>query len=314
VIPRSYERSTFSCGEVGLGGVKEDGFHEFLRLSSHDLLSQERVVALARKLTAGQRALELLDAGVTDAEQRRRLVKEVRRGREARDELLLHNLRLVLSITGRYKVEGLSPEDLFQEGVLGLMHAIEKFDPDMGWRLSTYATWWIRQSVERAIADKARLIRLPVYVHQRLLRLLRARDALIGKKGRATLDDLVDATGFQPSVVRELLQLTSGTASLDDVVGDGLTTLGELQFDQRAPSPEDLVFGQLTADEVNQLLERLPDRQAEVIRLRFGVDDDKPRTLEEIGSRYGVTRERIRQIEMKAMETLRRLVSPEAGS
>ncbi len=238
----------------------------------------------------------------------------VRRGREARDELLLHNLRLVLSITGRCKVEGLSPEDLFQEGVLGLMRAIEKFDPDKGWRLSTYATWWIRQSVERAIADKARLIRLPVYVHQRLLRVLRGREALIGKRGRAMLDDLVVAIGFQPSVVRELLQLASGTASLDDVVGDGLITLGELQVDQRAPSPEDLVFEQVAADEVDQLLRELPDPQAAVIRLRFGVDDDKPLTLEEIGSRYGMTRERIRQIEMKAMETLRRLVSPEAGS
>ncbi len=168
--------------------------------------------------------------------------------------------------------------------------------------------------MERAIADKARLIRLPVYVHQRLLRVLRGREALIGKRGRAMLDDLVVAIGFQPSVVRELLQLASGTASLDDVVGDGLITLGELQVDQRAPSPEDLVFEQVAADEVDQLLRELPDPQAAVIRLRFGVDDDKPLTLEEIGSRYGMTRERIRQIEMKAMETLRRLVSPEAGS
>jgi RNA polymerase primary sigma factor len=294
--------------------VKEDGFGEFLRLSSHDLLSQERVVALARKVAAGQRALQMLDTEVIDGEQRRRLVTDVRCGREAKDKLLLHNLRLVLSITSRYRIEGLSPEDLFQEGVLGLMRAIEKFDPDKGWRLSTYATWWIRQSVERAIADKARLIRLPVHVHERLLRTLRARDALIGNKGRATLDDLVEATGLQPSVVRELLQLASGAASLDDAVGDGLTTLGELQVDQRVPSPEDLVFEQVRADDVHQLLQELPDRQAAVIRLRFGVDDDNPLTLEEIGNRYGVTRERIRQIEAKAMETLRRLVSQEAGS
>lgn len=284
-----------------------DGFGEFLKRSAHDLLNQDEVVALKREMDRGTAALESLDAGAFDGSERARLLATVRRGQSAKQRLLLHNLRLVLSISSRYHVDGLTPEDLFQEGVLGLHRAIEKFDPDKGWRLSTYATWWIRQSVERAVADKARLIRLPVHVHERVLKLSRKRAALVGEKGWASLDDLVDATGFQPSVVRQLLQLMRGYASLDEVVGDGLTTLGDLQVDRHNPGPEEQAITASVAAEVDSLLAGLPERQAEVVRLRFGVGEDAPLTLEEVGNRYGLTRERVRQIEANAMERLRRL-------
>lgn len=283
-----------------------DGFGDFLERSAHDLLAHDEVVSLARTMQRGQQALAMLEGTDAEAAHRGQLVSAVRRGEEARDHLILHNLRLVLSITRRYRVQGLTAEDLFQEGVLGLVRAIEKFDPDSGFRLSTYATWWVRQSVERAIADKARIIRLPVHVHERLVKLVRARDDLIRTRGWASFDDLVDATGFQPTTVRELLQLAPGTASLDEVVGDGLTTLGDLQVDPAATDPEHAAVVGVVADEVEKLLTGLSDREADVIRLRFGIGENEPRTLEEIGDRYGVTRERIRQIEARAMRRLRR--------
>lgn len=285
-----------------------DRFGDFLRRSAHTLLDHEEVVSLSRQMARGNRAMEALRSGAFPPEDRRRLVTAIQDGNSARERLILHNLRLVMSISSGYRVEGLTQEDLFQEGVLGLMRAVEKFDPDAGWRLSTYATWWIRQAIERAIADTARLIRLPQHVHHRLRNLVQARDSLLREKGRAYLDDLVDATGLQPSVVLELLQLAPGPASLDGLVGDGLATLSRLQVDGASPGPEEMALEAWVAADLRGLLGQLPERDAEVIILRFGIGREKPMTLDEVGDRYGLSRERIRQIQVGAMNQLRCLV------
>jgi len=293
--------------------MAQDGFGEFLKKTRHDVLPHDVVVLLARRIAEGRNAAETLATGAFEPEQRATLRVAVRRGQTAKEALVENNLRLVVSISRRFRVEGLTQDDLFQEGVLGLMRAVDKFDPDKGWQFSTYATWWIRQAVERAIADKARIIRLPVHVHERMVKTVNAQSRIEGAKGWAGIDDLVDATGLQPSVVREMLRLAPGSVSTDEIIGDGLTTLGDLQIDQH-PGPEEIVLEALTAEETARLLEALPVREADVIRLRFGIGSSGPSTLEDIGGLYRVSRERIRQIESKALKSLRKAAGvPESG-
>lgn len=270
----------------------------------HSLLEEEEVLRLSRLVREGLGAQDRLDSA--DEGERRQLERVIREGLRAKNRLVTHNLRLVADISHRYRVDGITPDDLFQEGVIGLMHAVDLFDPDMGYRLSTYATWWIRQRVERAIADQARLIRFPVHVHEQLKKVAHARQELLLKTGRAGLDDVIEMTGLEPALVRTLLTLLPGLTSLDDVIGDGLTVLGDMiPDDHDGDWPEAAALAASDAAEARKLLAGLDTRTAEVLALRFGVDTERPLTLEEIGTRLGVTRERVRQIESKGIASIK---------
>jgi RNA polymerase primary sigma factor len=285
-----------------------DGFGHFMKTARHRLLSHDEMCALSRELSAGRAAADRLGRDESlSFHVRLSLRKVVLNGQQARDEMVLHNLRLVLSIAKRSVTESLSVEDLFQEGVIGLMRAVGGFDPDRGYRFSTYATWWIRQSIERAVANQGRLIRIPVHMHEKLEKVVAIRDSLIKQRGRARFDDIVERSGFEPNVVRDLLTLAPGLASLDAVVGDGLTTLGDLQIDENAHDPLDLAIESESMISAQTLLESLDQRTADVLRMRNGIGTDTPLTLEEIGDRYNVTRERVRQIESRGLKRLRRV-------
>ncbi len=238
------------------------------------------------------------------------LAKRIEAGdREARERMITSNLRLVVSVAKRYRGYGLPLLDLIQEGVLGLMHAVDRFDWRRGHRVSTYATWWIRHAVRRAIATKARLIRLPVGLAERERRIARVDVALAEKLGRPPTDaELAKAAGLRVAHVREIRESPRIVASLEAPVGEeGTATLGEL-LPARTPEPVEEIALSLRADTLRDTLERavglLPERDREILKLRYGIKGKEPMTLEEIGRRFGLTRERIRQIEVEALKQL----------
>jgi RNA polymerase primary sigma factor len=224
---------------------------------------------------------------------------------EAKTRLIEANLRLVMSITRNYVNAGVPLLDLIQEGNLGLIRAVEKFDYTMGYKLSTYATWWIRQAVTRAIADQGRTIRLPVHVVDQVRRVTRARRTLVQKLNREpTAEELAVESGFELKRVNDLLDLVEDPVSLETPVGDGDSHYGDMLEDVNAERPENALADRRRGTELMAALERLNDRLREVIRLRFGLDGQKPRTLEEVGAELGVTRERVRQLESRALREL----------
>eukprot|EP00533_Pseudo-nitzschia_delicatissima_P005707 CAMPEP_0116100536 /NCGR_PEP_ID=MMETSP0327-20121206/12340_1 /TAXON_ID=44447 /ORGANISM="Pseudo-nitzschia delicatissima, Strain B596" /LENGTH=437 /DNA_ID=CAMNT_0003592459 /DNA_START=97 /DNA_END=1410 /DNA_ORIENTATION=+ len=248
------------------------------------------------------------------------LKKQIRRSLRAKTALTESNIRLVISITKRYQNRGMAFQDLAQEGILGLTRACEKFDPERGFRFSTYATWWIKQSIMRAIADQGRTIRLPVHIHDQLSALRKAERELKADLGRqATTEEVVERTGFtsdridflnrvsQQSISMEQ-ELTSSKlkgsgAGLGSAGGTGLT-IGDMMGDPDQ-KPVDQASYQMLKDDLSRLICTLNSREQAVIRMRFGLDDGRPKTLEEIGKRFSVTRERIRQIEARALHKLR---------
>jgi RNA polymerase primary sigma factor len=276
------------------------------------LLDAAQEVELAKRIEAGLFAAERLrraaDTGeVLGFQLRRDLRLIVGEGGRARNHLLEANLRLVVSLAKRYTGRGLPFLDLVQEGNLGLIRAVEKFDYAQGYKFSTYATWWIRQALGRALADQSRTIRIPVHVGELITRLRRARLTFLQELGReATPAELAVAIDVTPDRVIEILRYGRDPVSLDEPIGiEGDTRLGDLIEDAGAAVAFDSVNVGLLQAELGSVLATLSDREAGVIRLRFGLTDGRPRTLDEVGRTYGVTRERIRQIEAKTMTKLR---------
>ena len=276
------------------------------------LLNAEEEVELAKRIEAGlyatQKLAELIDAGKKLPVQQRRDMQWIcRDGERAKNHLLEANLRLVVSLAKRYTGRGMAFLDLIQEGNLGLIRAVEKFDYTKGYKFSTYATWWIRQAITRAMADQARTIRIPVHMVEVINKLGRIQRELLQDLGReATPEELAKEMDITPEKVLEIQQYAREPISLDQTIGDeGDSQLGDFIEDSEAVVAVDAVSFTLLQDQLQSVLETLSEREAGVVRLRFGLTDGQPRTLDEIGQVYGVTRERIRQIESKTMSKLR---------
>ncbi|MBN3458674.1 RNA polymerase sigma factor [Mycobacterium sp. DSM 3803] len=276
------------------------------------LLNAEEEVELAKRIEAGlfatQKMAEFAEKGEKLPVQLRRDMQWIcRDGDRAKNHLLEANLRLVVSLAKRYTGRGMAFLDLIQEGNLGLIRAVEKFDYTKGYKFSTYATWWIRQAITRAMADQARTIRIPVHMVEVINKLGRIQRELLQDLGREpTPEELAKEMDITPEKVLEIQQYAREPISLDQTIGDeGDSQLGDFIEDSEAVVAVDAVSFTLLQDQLQSVLETLSEREAGVVRLRFGLTDGQPRTLDEIGQVYGVTRERIRQIESKTMSKLR---------
>jgi len=234
-------------------------------------------------------------------------------GRDAREQLTSANLRLVVSVAKKYMGRGMTLLDLIQDGNIGLIRAVEKFEYERGFKFSTYATWWIRQAVTRAIADQARTIRIPVHMIETINRLIRVSRQLLSELGREpTNEEIAEAMSrgqevvFTPDKVRDILKASQQAISLDTPIGEEEdATLGDLVADPAALAPDAAAASQLRREQIEAVLDSLTGRERRVLQLRFGLEDGRARTLEEVGTEFGVSRERIRQIEAKALHKLR---------
>ncbi len=272
------------------------------------LLTAEQENMLASTIKRGQDAERKLAVLPSDSPETNRLRMVKAQGDEARQQMVAANLRLVVSIAKRYRNRGLSLLDLIQEGNLGLLRAIEKFDVTKGYRFSTYATWWIRQAISRALADQSRLVRLPVHLGETLNRIQAVRRQLTQTLGREPTDDeLAEALRMTTNKLRDLQRIAQAPVSLSTPVGeDRESTLADVIPDRRVPDAYEAASGNLLRQQITSALNQLGDRERHVLELRYGLTDNRPLTLEEVGKALGITRERVRQIEAKALSKLRR--------
>jgi RNA polymerase primary sigma factor len=277
-------------------------------MSSVPLLNVEEELQLARLIEQGRKAkLELNRLNGNAGKLRKQLEHQIQDGILAREHLIKANTRLVVSIAKRYLGRGVPFLDLIQEGNLGLMKSVEKYDHHRGFRFSTYATWWIRQTITRAIADQGRTIRVPVHMTDRLRQMYRFSHDLEQILGRPpTAEELAEKMELEPRKVHWMLQVSWTPLSLESPVGDEEDSeLGMFVEDELTPPPSQTVYDNMLKEKVNEVLSTLSPREARIIRMRFGLDSDRAYTLEEVGQKFGLTRERIRQIEGKALRRLR---------
>ena len=269
-----------------LDDVSDDSVRLYLReIGKIPLLSAEEEMDLARRIIEGDK--------------------------KAKDKMAEANMRLVVSIAKRYSGRGLDFLDLIQEGNTGLLRAVEKFDPDKGFKFSTYATWWIRQAITRAIADQARTIRIPVHMVETINKLLRTQRRMTQELNREpTIEELSKELDMEPEKIEYVIKIKQDISSLDAGVGrdgeDDDSVLQDFIVDEDTVSPEDSASNQLLKEQVQDMLSSLSDREQKIVRMRFGLDNGKNHTLEEVGQEFAVTRERIRQIEAKALAKLRK--------
>jgi RNA polymerase primary sigma factor len=325
------------ASEIHIAELPSDSVRMYLReIGQVPLLTSELEVRYAKQIQAGMQAKKNLAANPEDANEVDRLVKRVKLGNRARRKLAEANLRLVVSVAKRYIGRGMNFLDLVQEGNVGLLKAVEKFDYKRGYKFSTYATWWIRQAISRAIADQARTIRIPVHMVETINRLLRVERRLLQENGREAtsketalemdmlseedvqaierhveLDEPLDPAVERrwrraASKVRRIKRISEEPMSLETPVGsEDNSSLGDFIPDKGIDGPVDVSTRELLKEHMRDILEQLTERERKVLMMRFGLEDGQARTLEEVGNEFGVTRERIRQIEAKALRKLR---------
>jgi RNA polymerase primary sigma factor len=312
---RPAPRRAAASKESDLGRISiEDTVGLYLKeMSRVPLLTTQEEVALARRIEQGREATQKLRAkrktrevSSLTTQQRTQIESRILDGLAAREHLIKANTRLVVSVAKRYMGRGVNFLDLIQEGNLGLMKAVEKFDYHRGFRFSTYATWWIRQTISRAIADQSRTIRVPVHMTDRIQRLYRTAHDIEQRTGRkATSEEIGQIMGLDERKVDWMLQVSWRPVSLENPIGDEDEEMITFVEDTLTPSPTESVSEQLLREKVEEVLGTLTPREARVLRMRFGLCGERPYTLEEVGQKFGLTRERIRQIEGRALRRLR---------
>lgn len=296
--------------------VSDDSVRLYLReIGKIPLLNAEDELTLAQEIVANQEALaevqeKLATEELTNSE-RVKLEAKAAKLSKPKDKMAEANMRLVVSIAKRYSGRGLDFLDLIQEGNTGLLRAVEKFDPDKGFKFSTYATWWIRQAITRAIADQARVIRIPVHMVETINKLLRTQRRMTQDLNREpTIEELAKELEMEPEKVEYVIKIKQDIQSLDAGVGrdgeDEDSVLQDFIEDEDSATPEESATTQLLKEQVQSVLSTLSDREQKIVRMRFGLDNGKSHTLEEVGQEFAVTRERIRQIEAKALAKLRK--------
>ena len=286
----------------------DDSISLYLKqMASVPLLTREEEVVLAKEMERGRMARRRLEKGGQSPALHQRYLQHLDAGRRARAHLIKANTRLVVSIAKRYMGQGVPFLDLIQEGNLGLMKAVDKFDHRRGCKFSTYATWWIRQSITRALAQQGRVIRLPSHIGDRIRKMYRAAQQLEQSTGqRPTLKEIADHMGVTAGRVRWRIKVSRRPLSLEKPVGEEQDSeLGEFIEDEDSPTPPESATQHMLSDELEDLLSSLTPREARILRLRFGLQDGHAYTLKEVGAKFGLTRERIRQIERQALRRLR---------